>query len=70
MSYHAYIDQSKRRPYRCGICGRDILHAVHQPTIAGLFYVPEPDPEPEPTQQATDFYEEIQREMRSQLVLF
>jgi hypothetical protein len=46
MNYHGYVDQSKRRPYRCGVCGLDILHPVHQPTLAGLFYVPEPDPEP------------------------
>ncbi len=44
MSYHAYIDQSKRRPYKCGSCGRDITHPVHQPMIPGTVIALPPEP--------------------------
>lgn len=28
-----YIDKSKRKPYVCGACGRDISHPCHQPNL-------------------------------------
>jgi len=34
-----YVDKSKRRPYICGQCGRDIRDATHQPDLPGVTYV-------------------------------
>ena len=34
-AYHAFIDKSKRKPYLCGICGRDITDPYHQPRLYG-----------------------------------
>jgi hypothetical protein len=31
--YHAFVDKSKRKPYLCGICGRDITDPYHQPRL-------------------------------------
>ena len=44
--YHPYIDKSKRKPYVCGTCGRDILHPFHQPDLPGIERVREPRPAP------------------------
>ena len=57
-AYHAFIDMSKRRPYQCGIRGRDITDPYHQPSLPGTVAtvasrneeperVWEPEPEPE-----------------------
>jgi hypothetical protein len=64
-AYHSFVDQSKRRPYRCGICGRDITDPYHQPVLPGTVAVvasreeePEPEtwaPEPEPERQMSLF---------------
>jgi len=35
-----YVDKSKRKPYICGRCGRDIKHPCHQATIPGTEYRP------------------------------
>ena len=58
-AYHAFIDMSKRRPYRCGICGRDITDPYHQPALPGTVSVvasrieAEPEAwEPEPKTEA------------------
>ena len=64
-NYNAFIDKSRRQPYICGICGRDILHPYHQPTLTGTGTAPviarrddedeaAPifEPEPEPLQMA------------------
>ena len=71
MIYHAYIDKSKRKPYICGHpgCGRDITHPVHQPSIAGLFYVPEPEPDPPPLVYVDAWPEEALK-LEPQLALF
>lgn len=34
--YHAFIDKSARKPFVCGICGRDIKHPYHQPVLTGF----------------------------------
>lgn len=54
-AYHAFVDESKRRPYRCGVCGRDITDPYHQPALPGTMAVVtrrieelEIEPEPEP----------------------
>ena len=63
-AYHAFIDMSRRRPYRCGICGRDITDPYHQPALPGTIAVvqsryEEPEqviePEPEPEAQMNLF---------------
>lgn len=56
--YHAFIDLSRRKPYICGVCRRDITHPCHQPRLAAMFAhvkyeepnreAPELEPEPEP----------------------
>lgn len=62
-NYHAFVDKSRRKPYVCGICGRDILDPYHQPTLTGTAPViarrddedeaaPIFEPEPEPMQMA------------------
>ncbi len=59
--YHAFEDLNRRKPYICGICGRDITHPYHQPRLPGAsaYQAPdrtepasmfEPEPEPEPNQ--------------------
>ena len=59
-AYHAFIDKSRKKPYICGICGRDITDPYHQPAIPGTVAVvqsrnEEPEeviePEPEPERQ-------------------
>lgn len=35
-TYHAFIDKNRRTPYKCGICGRDIKHPIHQPILTGF----------------------------------
>ena len=49
--YHAFIDKSRRKPYICGICGRDIKHPSHQPPLPGMMgsttTTSAQDPEPE-----------------------
>lgn len=69
MSYHAYIDQSKRRPYRCGHpgCGRDITHPIHQPHLFGSAYTPQPEP---PPIVYVDVWPEEAPKPQPQLVLF
>ena len=32
-SYHSFVDKSRRKPYLCGICGRDITDPYHQPRL-------------------------------------
>lgn len=44
MSYkfaspHPYVDLSKRKPYICATCLKDITHPIHQPNIPGTEYV-------------------------------
>lgn len=59
--YHAFVDYSRRKPYICGVCGRDITHPYHQPRLTGAADYVAPDrteqepeelfqAEPEPTQ--------------------
>jgi hypothetical protein len=59
--YHPFQDLSRRKPYICGICRRDITHPYHQPRLEGatVYVAPdrtepasmfEPEPEPEPSQ--------------------
>ena len=57
--YHGFIDLSRRKPYICGICRRDITHPVHQPQLIQTAYVAparseafELEPEPEPNQMS------------------
>lgn len=38
-AYHAFVDRSRRKPYECGICGRDITDPYHQPAIPGTIAV-------------------------------
>lgn len=33
MHYHEFRDRSKRKPFQCGLCGRDILDPYHQPKL-------------------------------------
>lgn len=52
-AYHAFIDKSRRKPYICGICGRDITDPYHQPSLPGTVAVietriEEPEEIPEP----------------------
>jgi hypothetical protein len=57
-AYHEYRDLSKKKPWRCGVCGLDICHPVHQPNLPGVVIVPPPRPHmqfdywaaPEPTE--------------------
>lgn len=40
MSYkfsepHPYVDLSKRKPYICGVCLRQITDPIHQPALPG-----------------------------------
>lgn len=53
-AYHAFVDRSRRKPYICGICGRDITDPYHQPSLPGTVAVvasrieaPAWEPEPE-----------------------
>lgn len=62
---HEYMDLSKRRPYICGICGRDILHPIHQPKLPGIrFAIPERKPKSQPGEP------ELAPEIESQFSLF
>ena len=48
MTCAGYVDKSKRKPYRCGRCGRDIRDATHQPELVGMTYtIPDREPEEE-----------------------
>ena len=40
-AYHAFVDRSRRKPYQCGICGRDITDPYHQPALQGTVAVVE-----------------------------
>ena len=54
--YHSFVDKSKRQPYKCGVCGRDITDPYHQPALPGTVAVvasriEEPEEiEPEPVE--------------------
>jgi hypothetical protein len=59
-AFHAFVDKSRKKPYQCGICGRDITDPYHQPSLPGTLAVvasrieaPEQvwEPEPEPERQ-------------------
>ncbi len=62
-AFHAFVDKSRRRPYQCGLCGRDITDPYHQPALPGTVSVvasriEEPEPEewrPEPERQMSLF---------------
>ena len=38
-AYHAFIDMSRKKPYICGVCGRDITDPYHQPELPGTIAV-------------------------------
>jgi hypothetical protein len=47
-AFHGFVDKSKRKPYQCGICGRDITDPYHQPALPGTVSVVASRNEPEP----------------------
>ena len=58
-AYHAFIDMSRKKPYLCGVCGRDITDPYHQPALPGTIAVvqsrfeePEAEQEREPEPEA------------------
>jgi hypothetical protein len=38
-AFHGFVDKSRRKPYQCGICGRDITDPYHQPALPGTVSV-------------------------------
>ena len=63
-AFHAFQDRNRRKPYQCGLCGRDITDPYHQPALPGTVSVvasrmeAEPEawePEPETEAQLTLF---------------
>ena len=60
-AYHAFVDHSRRKPYQCGICGRDITDPYHQPSLPGtVAVVTSRIEEPEPV----EFEPERERQMQ------
>ena len=60
-AYHAFVDHNRRKPYQCGICGRDITDPYHQPALPGtLAVVASRNEEPEPVALAPEEKPEAQ----------